>query len=695
VLVRNAFSVISSGTERARVELSQKSLVGKAKERPDLVRQVIDKARKEGIRKTRETVRRKLSEETAVGYSSAGRVIEVGELVVGISPGDLVACAGAGHANHADIVSVPRNLVAKIPEGVSLEAASFTTLAAIALHGVRLADVRLGERVAVVGCGLVGQIVLRLLHASGAETIALDIDQARVEQSKESFANHGVVVNAQAAERVAAITRGIGADSVIIAAAAPTNDPLLLGAEIARDRANVVVVGDVKLDVPRAPMFSKELSLRVSRSYGPGRYDPEYEERGLDYPVGYVRWSEQRNMEALLDLQANGRLSLDDLIEEVLPVEQAQRAYERLMGDAAQRPRGAIVLSYPEQGGSANGSAPSVAPSMPIESRHGGGLRLGLLGPGNFAASTIIPAFQRAGAEFAVVGGGSGPRAEAASRTGDFARTAESESALISDGEIEAVAICTRHATHARLVAESLRAGRHVFCEKPLAMNEEELDDVVAAKADSGRVLAVGFNRRWAPLMRELHGWVGGGLTPLTASFRVSAGQIDADHWIHDLQQGGGRAIGEVCHFVDTLVYLAGSPAVEVHAAGHGEGLPVQARDNLAITLTFANGSIGTVIYVAQGASAVDKERLEVFSGTRTAVLHDFRSLDLYDGRQHEERSGRVQDKGHVQEIQAFVDGVKAGADPVPMSELENVTRATFAVIESLRTGAPVRLSQS
>ena len=484
--------------------------------------------------------------------------------------------------------------------------------------------------------------------------------------------------------------------AVIIAAAAPTNDPLLLAAEIARDRANVVVVGDVKLDVPRAPMFSKELSLRVSRSYGPGRYDPEYEERGLDYPVGYVRWSEQRNMEALLDLQANGLLQLEDLIEEVLPVEEAERAYGRLMGEPAQRPRGALVLSYPEgvrEGDSATRAAQSAA--EPITAGPSGAVRLGLLGPGNFATSTIIPAFERGGATLAVVAGGSGPRAEAASRNGDFARTAESESALMADDGVDAVAICTRHATHARLVAEALRAGRHVFCEKPLAMNEEELEDVLAAKADSGRVLAVGFNRRWAPLMRDLHGWVGAGLAPLTASFRVSAGQIEADHWIHDLEQGGGRAIGEVCHFVDTLVYVAGAPVAEVHAAGHGANLPLQARDNLAITLTFANGSVGTIVYVAQGASAVDKERLEVFSGSRTAVLHDFRSLDLYDGRKHEERGGRVQDKGHNQEIQAFLDGVRAGADPVPVHQLENVTRATFGIIESLRTGAPVPLTAS
>lgn len=693
VLVRNLYSVISSGTERARVELSQKSLLGKARERPELVREVIDKARKEGFRKTSQTVRRKLSEETSVGYSSAGRVIEVGSEVIGISPGDLVACAGAGYANHADVVSVPRNLVAKVPEGVSLEAAAFTTLASIALHGVRLADVRLGDCTAVIGCGLVGQIVCRLLRASGAKVLALDIDTARVESARASGADHGITVGPNTAEEVFAITDGIGADQVIIAAAAPTNDPLLLGAEIARDKANVVVVGDVKLDVPRAPMFTKELTLQVSRSYGPGRYDLDYEKRGLDYPIGYVRWTEQRNMEALLDLQARGALTLTDLIDETVPVEDAPRAYERLMGEPAQRPKGAIVLHYPEVSESSNGRANGTVrlPAAPVSASDT--VRLGLLGPGNFAGSVIIPAFEAAGAELTVVAGGSGVRAESATRNVGFERVAQTEDELIADGGIDAIAVCTRHGSHAALAAAGLRAGKHVFSEKPLAMTEAELADVMAAKAESGRVLAVGFNRRFAPLMRELREWVGGGTRPITAAYRVSAGSIPSDHWVHDLAEGGGRAIGEVCHFVDCMTYLSGSKVVEVHAAGHGSpDLPIQARDNLSITLSFADGSVGSVLYAAEGASGVPKERLEVFSGNRTGVLDDYRSLDLYDGRTSDKRSGRTQDKGHRAEILAFVEGVRAGRDPVPAEDVENVSLASLAIVESLRTGLPVRV---
>ncbi|MDQ3935493.1 MAG: bi-domain-containing oxidoreductase [Actinomycetota bacterium] len=695
VLVRNLYSVISSGTERSRVELSQKSLLGKARERPDLVREVVDKARKEGLRKTQDTVRRKLSEETAVGYSSAGRVLEVGPGVMGIDAGDLVACAGVGHANHAEIVTVPRNLVAKVPEGVDARSAAFTTMAAISLHGVRLANVELGDRVAVIGCGLVGQLVVRLVAAAGCETFALDIAESRIEQALGSGADHALKVEDGVAERVLAMTGGHGVDAVLIAAASPTNDPLLLGCEIARDRASVVIVGDVPIEVPRAPLFTKELSLRVSRSYGPGRYDFQYEERGLDYPIGYVRWTEQRNMEGLLSLMARGRLRVDDLVDEVVPVDDAKRAYDRLMGPPEERPQGAIVLSYPEE--SANGNGHHAAPATeakPIEPASGA-LRVGLLGPGNFANSVIVPAFQAAGARLTRVGGGSGPSAEAATRNHGFEQASPSEDALIGDPQVEAVGVCTRHGTHADLVQRALLAGRHVFVEKPLAMTHEELDAVMAAKAESGRVLAVGFNRRFAPLMREVRAFVADTPGPITATYRVAAGNLPSDHWAHDLEDGGGRLIGEGCHFVDCLTYVTGSEVVEVHASGHGKpDLPIQARDNVAITLTFADGSVGTILYVAQGSGRVAKERLEVFAGSRTAILDDYRSAELMSGRAVDKRKGKVQDKGHRDEIRAFVEGCRAGRDPVPMPEVENVSRATLAIVDSLRTQRAVKLER-
>ena len=700
ILVRNAFSVISSGTERSRVETSQKSLIGKARARPDLVREVAAKARREGIRSTTQAVRRKLSEETPVGYSSAGVVVEVGPGVRGISPGDRVACAGVGHANHAEIVSVPANLVAKVPAGVSLKAAAMTTIAAIPLHGIRLAGVAVGESVAVVGCGLVGQIGCRLLRAAGATVFALDIDQTRVDQALVGGADAGFVSDSRGAESVRQATGGRGVDHVLVTAAAPSNDPLLLGAEIARDRGTVVLVGDVPVTFPRAALYDKELSFRISRSYGPGRYDLEYEERGLDYPIGYVRWTEQRNMECVLELQEAGRLQLDDLIE-VVPVDDAQDAYERLLGDSSSRPHGALALAYD---GLSNGETGAEPPrTLEVQSSTITGarrtanapVRVGLIGPGNFAKNVLLPAFVAAGARLEVVGGGSGPSAEAMGRNAGFARVEESPTAVIGDTSVDAVVIATRHGDHAALVVEALHAGKHVFCEKPLALTVQELQDVLAAAARSPGILAIGFNRRFAPLLREARTFLSVSGSPLAATYRVSAGHLPPDHWTHDLQEGGGRIIGEGCHFVDSLAFLAGSPVVEVHATGYGDPqLPVEARDNVTITLRFANGSVGSILYVAEGSGRVPKERLEGFSGGRTAILDDYRELELFEPAGNQKKSERTQDKGHQDEIAAFIRGAERGEFPVPIEEVANVSLATIAAVESLRSGRPVRLEQ-
>ena len=700
ILVRNAFSVISSGTERSRVETSQKSLIGKARARPDLVREVAAKARREGIRSTTQAVRRKLSEETPVGYSSAGVVVEVGPGVRGISPGDRVACAGVGHANHAEIVSVPANLVAKVPAGVSLKAAAMTTIAAIPLHGIRLAGVAVGESVAVVGCGLVGQICCRLLRAAGATVFALDIDQTRVDQALVGGADAGFVSDSRGAESVREATGGRGVDQVLVTAAAPSNDPLLLAAEIARDRGTVVLVGDVPVTFPRAALYDKELAFRISRSYGPGRYDLEYEEKGLDYPIGYVRWTEQRNMECVLELQETGRLQLDDLIE-VVPVDDAQNAYERLLGNSSSRPHGALALAYDGLPDGEIGAEPprklGVQGSTITGTRSTANapVRVGLIGPGNFAKNVLLPAFVAAGARLEIVGGGSGPSAEAMGRNAGFARVGESPTAVIGDPSVDAVVIATRHGDHAALVMEALHAGKHVFCEKPLALTVQELQDVLAAAERSPGILAVGFNRRFAPLLREARTFLSVSGSSLAATYRVSAGHLPPDHWTHDLEEGGGRIIGEGCHFIDSLAFLAGSPVVEVHATGYGDPqLPVEARDNVTITLRFANGSVGSILYVAEGSGRVPKERLEGFSGGRTAILDDYRELELFEPTGSQKKGGRTQDKGHRDEIAAFIRGAERGEFPVSIEEVANVSLATIGAVESLRSGRPVRLEQ-
>lgn len=691
VLVRNEFSVISAGTERARLELSRKSLIAKAVERPEVVRQVVKRAQSEGLRSTTLAVRRQLATETAIGYSSAGVVIEVGRRVAGLDVGDRVACCGGGHANHAEVVAMPRNMVAKVPGGVPMVAAAMSTIAAIALHGIRLADVVVGQRVAVIGCGLVGQLACRILTAAGAEVFALDIDQSRVDRAVAGGADHGLLAGPSASERIEQLTGDVGVDVALVTAAASTNAPLLTATAIVRDRGAVVLIGAVPVDLPRDQLYQKELRFRISRSYGPGRYDREYEERGLDYPIGYVRWTEQRNMEAVLELQARGRLVLTDLVDEVVPVEEAARAYSLLGAPASQRVLGAIVLSYrPEP--DATGEALSAPVARPARLDKGD-LRVGLIGPGSFASRVLVPAFIAAGAHLEIVGGGSGQSAEAAGRELGFARTAAREDGVINDPAVDAVVIATRHATHAQLAKRSLDAGKHVFCEKPLALSEEELKAVLAAAGSASGQLIVGFNRRYSPLIKQLCDFLAEQDVPLTAAYRVSAGQIEKDSWVHDLDQGGGRAIGEACHFVDTLRFIVDQPITSVHALGHGRpGAAAQARDNLVISLSFADGSAGTIIYSAAGSARLPKERLEVFKGARTAVLDDHRVLELYGPSGKRTFKTRSQEKGHREEVASFIAGIRAGTVSMPLAEIANVSFASIAIVESLATRRPVAI---
>jgi predicted dehydrogenase len=695
LLVRNAFSAISSGTEGARIALSKKSLIAKARERPDLARQVIDRARSEGIRSTHQAVKRKLGEPVAVGYSSAGKVIEVGHLVAGFDVGDAVACAGGGHANHAEVVSVPTNLCARVPDGVPLQTASMAAIASIALHAIRLADIHVGERVAVVGCGLVGQLAVRLLRAAGAEIVAIDVDAERAERARAAGALAAFVVDGDVSRRVQETTGGQGVDAALVTAAATSSQPIITAAELARDRGAVVLVGDVPVDLPRPLLYEKELSFRVSRSYGPGRYDAAYEEKGLDYPIGYVRWTEKRNMEAILDLQASDRLDLRDLIEEVVPVEEAARAYGRLTGPAEERPLGALLLSY---GGKAKDTPEPLTIESPAHERRVAAsvrrspIRIGLIGPGSFASRVLVPALVRSGAHLELVGGGSGPSAEAAMRELGFARVAPSAAAVIGDEDVDAVVVATRHGAHAELSAQALEAGKHVFCEKPLALTREELESVLLSAARAGGILAVGFNRRFSPLLRTLRDFLSAPEDHLAASYRISAGRLEAGHWTHDLDEGGGRILGEVCHFVDSLRFLADADIEVVHATGYGaQKAPIQARDSVGVNLTFVDGSIGTILYVADGSPVVPKERLEAYSADRTGILDDYRRLELLGPRRRRTVRSR-RDKGHEQEVDAFLRAVERGEPAVALEEVANVSLATLAVIESMRTARPVQV---
>ena len=677
VLVRTAASVISSGTERTLVEFAEKNLLGKAVARPDLVRQTLDKARREGVLSAAEAVRSRLDEAMPLGYASSGTIVEVGEGVDEFQPGDRVACGGGGYAVHAEYAVVPRNLVARLPEGVSFEEGAFATLGAIALHAFRLGESRVGEDVAVLGLGLIGQLAAGIARAAGCTVFGVDVQPDRVELARRLGARASLREEAEAAGR--SVMGGRGFDCVLICADGPSNDPIELAAALARDRGRIVAVGAVGLDVPRRTFYEKELRLIVSRSYGPGRYDPAYEEGGHDYPAAYVRWTEGRNLQAFLDLVGAGKVDVQPLISHRLPVDQAEAAYAALTQGAL-----GVVLTYP-------GAADlAVAPGarridFPEAAAGQGQLGLGVLGAGNYARQVVFPIVRRI-SEVRRIGVAS-PRglgaADAARRFG-FRYASSEEETILADPEIQVVAILTRHHLHAGQTARALRAGKHVFCEKPLALDREGVEDVAQALAESGKLLTVGFNRRYAPAGLRLKAFLQSGAGAWTASYRVNAGPLPRGHWLLDPAQGGGRLLGEACHFLDFLTFLFGSPPARIQTTGRSE--------DFVVVSEFRDGSIGTVTYVGGGDRSIAKERVEVFGSGRAAVLDDFRKLTLAEGgRRRVWRDWVRQDKGHRGAWRAFTAAVaRGGPPPISYEQVFGVALATIAAEESLRSGKPL-----
>src|SRR6266404_5252309 len=559
VLVRTAFSLISAGTERTIVETAQSSLIGKARNRPDLVRQVLDTVKREGLSSTYEKVKARLSQTKELGYSVAGTVVEVGNKASEFRTGDRVACAGAGYASHAEVIYVPKNLCCKLPEGVSLEAACYTTVGSIALQGVRQADPRLGEAVAVIGLGLVGQLTVQLLKAAGCRVVGIDIAEPACELARKSGAD-AVADPASAATACAALTGGHGADCVLITAATKSSEPIELAAELARDRARVVVVGLVGMDVPRNLFYAKEIELRLSRSYGPGRYDPEYEEKGTDYPIGYVRWTEKRNMEAFLHLAAEGKVNTDLLTSHRFEIARAPEAYE-LMMNGSERCCG-IVLEYPDS--STTCAAKQLKAAKPMAH---GDIGVSFIGAGNFARGVLLPIVKRqAKLQLVGVGAATGLSAKNTAEQFGFSYSTTDYQEILTDRESQIVFIATRHDSHAQLATEALRSGKSVFVEKPLAITGEELREVVVAARESDGLLMVGYNRRFAPIAKEIKKRFDGRAGPMTIVYRVNAGQLPRDHWTHDAAEGGGRIIGEACHFIDFVQYLTGALPARVSA---------------------------------------------------------------------------------------------------------------------------------
>jgi predicted dehydrogenase/threonine dehydrogenase-like Zn-dependent dehydrogenase len=672
MLVATRFSVISAGTERAVLEVGRASLVGKARARPDLVKKVVDSARTEGLATTYAKVRGRLGEPNALGYSLAGVVLEACDGAPA-APGELVACAGAGHASHAEVVAVPRNLCARVPEGVRPEDAAYGTIASIALHGVRLAGVGLGDVVAVVGLGLVGQLTLDLVAAAGAVALGVDPSQQRVELAREA----GYFATTDPDELEAEVARRTdrrGADGVLVTAASKSSAPLRTGVQAARERATVCIVGDVAIETPRAPLFAKEVNLVVSRSYGPGRYDPTYERDGIDYPAGYVRWTEGRNLEEVLRLMAAGQLRPGRLTTHTFDLADGPQAYGVLESD---EPSMGILLRYPER----TGPGPRELSLNGRPQRRIGGLirrdtlRVGVVGAGAFARGVLMPQIARH-AEITAVATATGVSARSsATRFGAGIASTDAERVLTAP-EVDAVVIATRHDTHAEYAVRALEAGKHVFVEKPLALDDEELDRVAAAAHAADRVLVVGFNRRFAPLAVRMRDELSG-RGPLVISYRVNAGRLPMSHWTHDPQMGGGRIVGEGCHFVDFATFLAGGAPTTACAVAVGGGSEPR-EDSAGATLTFPDGSIAHIVYSALGDPALPKERVEVLGDAGAGVLDDFGTLTLYRAGREEAVSGK-RDKGHAEEIEAFLAGCRDGRQPWPVEDMVAVMRATFA----------------
>jgi predicted dehydrogenase len=684
VLVRAVRSLVSTGTERMLVEFAEKSLIGKAQARPDLVRQVIDKARREGVLPTIEAAFNRLDAPMALGYSASGVVEEVGGDVEGIHKGDRVACAGGGFAVHAEYMVVPVNLAVKLPAHVDFDAAAFTTLGAIALHGFRLASPQLGSRVAIIGLGLLGLLSVNLARAAGCQVFGVDFDPDRIALAKKLGAE--AVIREQAEDAGTAFTANQGFDIVLICADTKSNDTVQLAASLARDRAVVVAVGAVGLDLPRKPYYEKELTFLVSRSYGPGRYDPEYEEKGRDYPIGYVRWTEGRNLQAFVDLLAEGKINLEPLITHRFPIDEAEKAYELITGKGEKSFLG-ILLTYKNNDEKTAAARVSVYPS-PVTTV--GEPVVGVLGAGNYANAVFLPAIKKAGGcRLHSIASANGLSARHAASKYGFQYAASSDDDLINDPEINTLVILTRHNHHARQALAALKTGKHVFCEKPLAINLEELDEIAGAlQTGTTPLLSVGFNRRFAPLAMRMRRFLAESNEPLFIHYRVNAGYLPLTHWLHDPNQGGGRIIGEGCHFIDFLTFLTGAIPVSVSAVGLPDGGRYR-QDNVHLTFQYPNDSIGTISYLANGDKSFAKERVEIFSGGRAAALDDFRSLEMSaSGRREVLRSRFSQDKGHLAGWKIFLDAVYSGKqEPIPYDELVGVTRASILAARAMKTG--------
>lgn len=684
VLIRTSRTLISAGTERMLLDFGKANPIAKARQQPEKVKQVLEKVRTDGLLPTIEAVRNKLDQPLPLGYCNVGRALEVGRGVEGFAAGDRVASNG----KHAEVVSVPVNLCALVPAAVSDEEAAFTVIGAVALQGIRLAQPTLGEAVVVTGLGLIGQIAVQLLRAHGCRVLGIDFDAARLAMARQ-FGAETVDLSAGEDPVAAAMrfSRGRGVDAVLVTAATQSSEPMHQAARMCRQRGRIVLVGVTGLELSRDEFFKKELTFQVSCSYGPGRYDPAYEEQGQDYPVGFVRWTEQRNFEAVLDMMADRRLDVRPLVSHRFALEEAAKAYDVVGGS---EPSLGIVLEYAAEAAKTDVEVRTREVRLPsataVRTSAGGAPRVAFIGAGNYATAVLIPAFAEAGARLSTVVSASGVSGTHAARKYGFGATSTDADATLRDADIDAVVITTRHDSHARFVIAALEAGKHVFVEKPLCLSREELSRIEAAHAAArtatgdAPVLMVGFNRRFAPHVVKLKGLLEGAPGPKALTMTVNAGAIPANHWTQDPAIGGGRIVGEGCHFIDLLRFLTGHPIV-----GHSRvTMAATTDDTVTLQLSFGDGSIGTVHYFANGSKALPKERLEVFAQGRVLQLDNFRALRGFGWPGFSVMKLWRQDKGQRACAAAFLAAAAgSAAHPIPFAEIVEVSAASIDLAAS------------
>jgi len=693
ILVKTAASLVSAGTERNLVEFAQKSLVGKARSRPELMKQVIEKAKREGLITTIESALNRLDQPLALGYSSAGTIVEIGPDVKNFKPGDRVVCAGGGYAVHAEYAIIPINLTAHLTESVSFEEGAFATMGAIALNGLRLAHPQIGESTAIIGLGLLGFLTAQIAKAAGCSVVGTDINPTRLRLAKKMGLH--ALTNKQVSDQFLAITEGIGFDHVLICADTSSSDTVELASLIARDRGSVISLGVVGLDLPRKPFFEKELFFQVSRSSGPGRYDHNYEENGFDYPIGYVRWTEGRNLSAFVELIHRGNINVNPLITHQFEITEAVRAYDLVTGKKKEDYLG-ILLTYPNQD-KLNKSNLIISPYSVSESYLEKKIHLGVFGAGNYANAVFLPTIKKH-PQVAMIGvaATTGIHAQDSAKKFGFQFSTTSEEEILSNSEINTVAVLTRHDSHADLTIRAMKKGKNVYCEKPIALNIEEIRLIEKElRKEKHPFLMVGFNRRFAPFTLRLQEFFTNRQEPAYINYRVNAGYLLPSHWLHQSSSGGGRLIGEACHFIDYLSFLVGQHPEKVNVAS----LPDTGKynqDNFLIVLEYPDGSLGTISYLANGNKNFSKEYIEYFSSGKIGVIDDFRKLDLIDnGKRKRYISHLRQDKGHYAAWESFTNAlINNETEPIPYQDIIMSAYTTLACDQSMKTHQDIQISK-